>query len=71
MDKLWEKRKDFEVWVPLAESREREYITNEKFDRVGYFSKHSLSMYVVDKSMKVGLYHYRWYECWCTLLIFR
>ena len=39
MDKLWEKRKDFEVWVPLAEGREREYITNEKFDRVGYFSK--------------------------------
>ena len=39
MDKLWEKRKDFEVWVPLADGREREYITNEKFDRVGYFSK--------------------------------
>ena len=36
---LWEQRKDFEVWVPLAEGREREYITNEKFDRVGYFSK--------------------------------
>ena len=35
----WAKRKDFEVWVPLAEGREREYITNEKFDRVGYFSK--------------------------------
>ena len=39
MDKLWEKRKDFEVWVPLADGREKEYITNEKFDRVGYFSK--------------------------------
>ena len=39
IDKLWYDRKDFEVWVPLAESREREYITNEKFDRFGYFSK--------------------------------
>jgi len=39
IDKLWEDRKDFEVWVPLAEKREREYITNEKFDRFGYFSK--------------------------------
>ena len=39
MDKLWEKRKDFEVWVPLAESKERKYITIDKYDRVGYFSK--------------------------------
>jgi glycosyltransferase involved in cell wall biosynthesis len=39
MDKLWEKRKDFEVWVPLAESKEREYMTIDKYDRVGYFSK--------------------------------
>ena len=39
MDKLWERRQDFEVWVPLAESKDREYITNDKYDRVGYFSK--------------------------------
>ena len=39
MDKLWEKRQDFEVWVPLAESKDREYITNDKYDRFGYFSK--------------------------------
>ena len=46
MDKLWEVRKDFEVWVPLAESTEgREYLTNDKYDRQGYFSKLS-SCYV-------------------------
>jgi glycosyltransferase involved in cell wall biosynthesis len=56
MDKLWEKRKDFEVWVPLAESREREYITNEKFDRVGYFSKLS--------SCRVGVCCRQKYEGW-------
>ena len=56
MDKLWEKRKDFEVWVPLAEGREREYITNEKFDRVGYFSKLS--------SCLVGVCCRQKYEGW-------
>jgi len=56
MDKLWQKRKDFEVWVPLAESREREYITNEKFDRVGYFSKLS--------SCLVGVCCRQKYEGW-------
>ena len=56
MDKLWEQRKDFEVWVPLAESREREYITNEKFDRVGYFSKLS--------SCTVGVCCRQKYEGW-------
>tara|TARA_R110000796_G_scaffold61933_1_gene143163 strand:+ start:2018 stop:3361 length:1344 start_codon:yes stop_codon:yes gene_type:complete len=56
MDKLWEKRQDFEVWVPLAESREREYITNEKFDRVGYFSKLS--------SCRVGVCCRQKYEGW-------
>ena len=39
MDKLWEQRKDFEVWVPLAESKEREYMTIDKYNRIGYFSK--------------------------------
>ena len=46
MDKLWEQRKDFEVWVPLADSTDgREYLTNDKYDRKGYFSKLS-SCYV-------------------------
>ena len=39
MDKLWKVRKDFEVWVPLADKIEREYMTNDKYDRFGYFSK--------------------------------
>jgi glycosyltransferase involved in cell wall biosynthesis len=39
MDRLWDQRKDFEVWVPLAESKEREYMTIDKYDRFGYFSK--------------------------------
>ena len=39
MDKLWSRRKDFEVWVPLADKVDREYITNDKYDRYGYFSK--------------------------------
>ena len=58
MDRLWKKRKDFEVWVPLAESREREYITNEKFDRVGYFSKLS--------SCLVGVCCRQKYEGWAV-----
>ena len=45
MDKLWEQRQDFELWVPLADSNEREYMTNDKYDRFGYFSKLS-SCYV-------------------------
>ena len=39
MDKLWQQRKDFQVWVPLAESVEKPYITNDKYDRHGYFTK--------------------------------
>ena len=39
IDKLWKVRKDFEVWVPLADKIEREYMTNDKYDRFGYFSK--------------------------------
>ena len=45
MDKLWEQRQDFELWVPLADSNEREYMRNDKYDRFGYFSKLS-SCYV-------------------------
>ena len=33
MDKLWEQRKDFEVWVPLADTIDREYIYIKKFNR--------------------------------------
>jgi hypothetical protein len=43
--KLWEQRQDFELWVPLADTTEREYMINDKYDRVGYFSKLS-SCYV-------------------------
>jgi hypothetical protein len=39
MDKLWEQRKDFMVWVPLSDSIDREYIYNRKFDRQGYFTE--------------------------------
>jgi len=39
MDKLWEQRKDFTVWVPLADSVDREYVYNDKFDRQGYFTE--------------------------------
>jgi hypothetical protein len=39
MDELWKQRKDFKVWVPLAELADREYIYVDKFDRKGYFSE--------------------------------
>ena len=39
MDRLWEQRQDFEVWVPLADSVTKPYMTNDKYDRFGYFSK--------------------------------
>ena len=39
MDELWKKRKDFKVWVPLADTQDREYIYNDKFDRQGYFTE--------------------------------
>ena len=58
MDKLWEQRQDFEVWVPLAESKEREYITIDKYDRFGYFSKLS--------SCKVGVCCKQKYEGWAV-----
>ena len=32
MDELWKQRQDFEVWVPLADTVEREYMTNDKYD---------------------------------------
>jgi len=39
MDRLWNHRQDFEVWVPLIDSVSKPYMTNDKYDRFGYFSK--------------------------------
>jgi len=36
-DALWETRKDFRVWVPLAKTPDREYIFCDKFDKDGYY----------------------------------
>ena len=45
MDRLWNHRQDFEVWVPLIDTVSKPYMTNDKYDRFGYFSKLS-SCYV-------------------------
>lgn len=58
MDKLWEQRQDFEVWVPLADSKEKQYMTIDKYDRFGYFSKLS--------SCKVGVCCKQKYEGWAV-----
>ena len=58
MDKLWQLRQDFEVWVPLAESKGKEYMTIDKYDRFGYFSKLS--------SCKVGVCCKQKYEGWAV-----
>ena len=39
MDRMWEHRQDFEVWVPLTDTPTKPYKTNDKYDRFGYFSK--------------------------------
>tara|TARA_Y100000361_G_scaffold132243_1_gene129575 strand:+ start:1648 stop:2985 length:1338 start_codon:yes stop_codon:yes gene_type:complete len=40
MDLLWEERQDFKVWVPLLGGKpDRPYLTNEKFDKEGYYDK--------------------------------
>ena len=39
MDKLWEQRQDFKVWVPLSNTKDREYIYIDKFNRQGYFTE--------------------------------
>jgi len=39
MDKLWEQRQDFKVWVPLSDTKDREYIYIDKFNRQGYFTE--------------------------------
>ena len=58
MDKLWEQRKDFVVWIPLVDSIDKEYMTNDKYDRFGYFSKLS--------SCKVGVCCKQKYEGWAV-----
>ena len=58
MDTLWKERQDFEVWVPLADKKQKEYMTVEKFDRVGYFSKLS--------SCRVGVCAKQKYAGWAV-----
>ncbi len=36
MDELWAERQDFRVWVPLANSSDREYVRTGTWDRKGY-----------------------------------
>ena len=38
-DKLWEKRKDFKVWVPLLDKPNREYVITDKGDKNFYYNK--------------------------------
>jgi hypothetical protein len=40
MDELWKQRQDFTVWAPLFDgSFKKPYLTNEKFDKNGYYEK--------------------------------
>jgi hypothetical protein len=39
MDSLYSKRKDFKVWVPLAKSKDREYIITDKFSKKDYYKR--------------------------------
>ncbi len=39
MDKLWETRKDFKVWVPLLDNPSREYIVVDKGKKEWYYKK--------------------------------
>jgi glycosyltransferase involved in cell wall biosynthesis len=39
MDKVYEKRQDFKVWIPLAEGKDREYVDNSKYGREKYFEQ--------------------------------
>ena len=54
MDKLWVQRQDFEVWVPLADTVTKPYMTNDKYDRFGYFSKLSSCYIGVSCKQKYG-----------------
>lgn len=37
MDKLYSIRQDFKVWIPLLESKNREYVITDKFEKKGYY----------------------------------
>ena len=40
MDKLWEERKDFKVWIPLLDGKpNKPYIINDKGDKDFYYQK--------------------------------
>ena len=39
MDKLWEQRKDFKVWIPLLEKPNRDYVMTDKGDKKYYYNK--------------------------------
>lgn len=39
MDKLYEQRQDFKVWVPLLDKSNREYVIVDKFDKDLYYKK--------------------------------
>jgi glycosyltransferase involved in cell wall biosynthesis len=38
MDELYKKRQDFKVWVPLAKTKDREYIITDKFNKKEYYN---------------------------------
>ena len=39
IDKLWEMRQDFKVWVPLLGNSDREYVITDKGDKQWYYDK--------------------------------
>ena len=39
MDKLWDMRKDFEVWIPLLDKPNRDYVITDKGDKQWYYNK--------------------------------
>lgn len=39
MEKLWEQRQDFKVWIPLLAKPTHEWMTCEKLDKQGYYDK--------------------------------
>ena len=39
IDKLWEMRQDFKVWVPLLDNSDREYVITDKGDKQWYYDK--------------------------------
>lgn len=47
MDLLWKQRQDFIVWVPLSETKDREYIDITKLNRQEYFQKLSTCLFGV------------------------